>query len=107
MSEYVVRIPARLLKDNRLSPRARLLWATLAAFADGRTHQTYLSHKAIEKLLRCGRVKRQEAEAELTTADWLRIEQERNRTGRFARRIYTLQIRNLTAVQKVDSGEKG
>jgi hypothetical protein len=106
-NDFIVRIPARLLKDGRLSSRARLLWSTLAAFADGRTDQTYVSHKAIEKLLRCGRVKRQEAESELIGAGWLRIEQVRNK-GRFSRRTYTLlRTRNSTAVQKLDSGKKG
>jgi hypothetical protein len=104
----MVRIPARLLKDARLSPRARLLWSTLKAYADGHTDETYLSHKAIEQLLHCGRVKRQEAERELITAGWLLSTQARNKTGRFSRPTYKLlRTRNPSGVQKVDSGEKG
>jgi len=106
-NDFIVRIPARLLKDARLSPRARLLWSTLAAFEDGHTNQTYVSHKAIERLLHCGRVSREQAERELTETRWLSIEQER-KEGRFSRRTYTLRrTPNSTAVQELDSGKKG
>ena len=63
--EFQVHIPARFLKDPGVSPTAKLLLATLRAYADTRTGVSYVSAATLEKLLRCSRGKREAAQREL------------------------------------------
>ncbi|MBI3669176.1 MAG: hypothetical protein HY237_05295 [Acidobacteria bacterium] len=53
--DFYVRVPARLLKDPKLSPEAKLLRVILAAYADARTGRTFVGLATLERLLRCGR----------------------------------------------------
>ncbi len=99
--DFFVRVPARLLKNENISPEARLLWCTLGAFADGGTGRTHVGPETLKGLLGCGRTLREEAQRELCKAGWLRIEFERGDRGRWSRRIYILStpppLLNLTA----------
>lgn len=88
--DYIVHVPARLLKHNKLGRDAKLLWCLLGAFADARTGRTHVGAKTLNDLLDCGRSLREEAQRELCKAGWLRIEFERGERGRWRRRIYIL-----------------
>ena len=88
--DFVVRVPARLLKNKNISPDARLLWCTLGAFADGGTGRSHVGPETLNDLLDCGRALREEAQRELCKAGWLRIEFERGDRGRWSQRIYIL-----------------
>jgi len=86
--DYFVRTPARLLKDPRISPGAKLLRVLIAAFADERTGRTYVSPRRLDTLMCCGRNRRQRLQNELLAAGWLRMERERMANGHLGKRIY-------------------
>jgi hypothetical protein len=83
-------IPARFLKDATVSADAKLLWAVIGAFADGRTGYSFVSPSKLESILRWGRRKREKSQKELCALGWLRLECRRGSHGRFARRTYRL-----------------
>jgi hypothetical protein len=88
--DYYARLSARFLKDPLISPDAKLLRALLAAFADERTHRTFVSPRRLDTLLRCAHKYRERLQRELVAAGWLRLERERQHDGRLGRRIYVL-----------------
>ncbi len=88
--EFYVRTPARFLKDPNISPEAKLLREVLGAFADGHSKRTHVRAVRIQRLMRCGRGKRERAQRELHKTGWLRLDWQRDKRGRWARRIYVL-----------------
>lgn len=87
---YEVRIPARFLKEPRISSDAKVLRSVLGAFADGITGRSCVSPKRLQVVLDWGRYRRERAQTELVAKGWLRLEWERGIRGRWARRIYWL-----------------
>lgn len=87
---FQVRIPASFLKNPSISPRAKLLRAILAAYADARTGETYVKPATLGKLLRCSRGKREAAQRELVSLGWLKLKFLRGARGRWGRRIFVL-----------------
>ncbi len=88
--DFIARIPARLLKDPRLSGRAKGLWAILAAHADVKSRRTFVGGETLDRLMRCGRGAREADQRMLRKTGWLRVEWERDRGGLWSRRIYVL-----------------
>jgi hypothetical protein len=88
--DFEVRIPARFLKDPRISADAKALRVLIGAYADGRTGVTFVHSKTLEEVLAWGRRRRERAQAELEEAGWLRLSWKRGMHGRWARRIYAL-----------------
>jgi hypothetical protein len=96
--EFFARIPASLLKDAALSPTAKLLYALLAAHADGRTGVTYVGLRTLERLLGCGRAKRERAQRELVRAGWVHLAKKRCSLGRFGTRAFVVFLSRQSAV---------
>jgi hypothetical protein len=88
--DFEVRIPARFLKDSSISADARILWSVIAAYTDGKTRETFVLPKTLEKVLGWGRRRRERAQAELAKTGWLKLKWRRGSHGRWARRIYEL-----------------
>jgi hypothetical protein len=88
--DFVVRIPARFLKDPTISSDAKALFAVVGAHADGRTGEAFVRPRTLEEILSWGRRRREQAQAELAKAGWLRLKWRRGSHGRWARRIYEL-----------------
>ncbi len=95
--DFEVRIPARFLKNPKMSADAKVLRALIGAFADGHTGVSYVSLKRLEEVLRWGRRRRERAQAELAEAGWLRLKLRRGAHGRWAKRIYELCDPNTVA----------
>jgi hypothetical protein len=91
-----VRIPARFLKDSSISANARILWSVIAAYADGKTGETYVTGRILERCLRWGRRRRERAQAELCGRGWLFLKWRRGLHGKFARRIFAIPLPNST-----------
>jgi hypothetical protein len=105
--EFVCRIPASLVKDPSLSPRAKLLYLALAAHADARTGRAYLSLKRLDGLLGCGRRARERAQRELVELNWLRLERKVCGSGKWGARVFVLFFcRQPTIGPFQHSGEK-
>ncbi len=85
---YKVRIPARFLKEPRISSDAKAFRSVLGAFADGISGRSCVSPKRLQAVLGWGRHRRERAQAELVAKGWLRLEWERGIHGRWARRVY-------------------
>jgi hypothetical protein len=103
--DFIVLIPARLLKDETLSAEARMLRALIAAFADAKTGLSYVKPETLQKCLCWGRGKREKAQRELERAGWLRLRWSRAPRGRFRRRIYEVRDPAITVAQFERSGE--
>jgi hypothetical protein len=103
--DFEVRIPARFLKDPAISSDAKVLRAEIGAFADGKTGETFVRPKTLETILGWGRRRREQAQAELAEAGWLRLKWRRGSNGRWARRIYEL-CKPSTVARLERSGEK-
>jgi hypothetical protein len=103
--DFIVRIPARLLKDSSISANARILWSVIAAHADGHSGETYVTAKTLERCLNWGRRKREQAQAELCRHEWLFLKWRRGLHGKFARRTFVVPLPKPTAVQFERSGE--
>ncbi len=88
--DFEVRIPAHFLKDPNISADAKALRAVIGAYADGRTGVSFVNPKTLEKLLGWGRRRREQAQAELAEAGWLRLNWKRGLRGRWFKRIYEL-----------------
>jgi Helix-turn-helix domain len=86
--EFYCRVPASLAMDTSLSPRARLLYTVLAAYADARTGRAYLRLRKLDEHLGCGRNAREQAQRELVRAGWLRLERKPAARGRWGSRIF-------------------
>jgi hypothetical protein len=102
--DFEVRISARFLKDPSISSDAKALRAEIGAFADGRTGVSFVQPKKLEKILRWGRRRRENAQSELARCGWLRLSWRRGLHGRWARRIYELTTPE-TVAQFERSGE--
>jgi len=103
--DFIVPVPARLLKDRSLSPDARQLRVQIGAYADGGTGRTYVTGETLQADLRWGRRRREKAQAELCRAGWLRLEWKRGSRAKFARRIYVACDPLATIAQFQRSGE--
>lgn len=57
--DFYVRTPARFLKDSGLSADAKLLRVLIGAFADGRNGRAYVTGRRLERLMGCGRGRRE------------------------------------------------
>jgi hypothetical protein len=88
--DFVMRIPARFLKDAAISVDAKALRAVLGAYADGRTGRAYVRPGTLEKVLGWGRRRRESAQRELVKAGWLGLGWRRAGRGRWGRRVYIL-----------------
>jgi hypothetical protein len=88
--DFIVRVPARFLKDPRISSEAKALRVVIGAFADRRTGQSYVTGATLEKTLGWGRRRREKAQKELVKSVWLKLGWKRGLHGRWARRIYQL-----------------
>jgi hypothetical protein len=87
---FVVRTPARFLKDPAISSNAKALRVVIGAYAEGPAGETYVKPTTLEQILGWGRRRRERAQAELEKAGWLRLKWRRGSHGRWARRIYEL-----------------
>lgn len=103
--DFIVRIPARFLKDASISSDAKALRTVIASYADGKTGWTYVTGRKLEQTLRWGRHRRERAQTELHKAGWLHLAWKRGTRGKFARRIYRLTDPRLTIVQFERSGK--
>jgi hypothetical protein len=102
----VTRIPAVLLKQERISSNGRVLWCVLSAFADASTGTTYVSGKTVDKVLGWkGRGRRERAQRELVEAGWLQLKFRRGGRGRWARRFFVLLRPDLTTDNFHRSGQ--
>lgn len=90
--EFFCRIPASLVKDSALSPAAKVLYLVLAAHADARTGRTFVRLRTIERLLRWGRWKRENAQKELAASGWLRLTRKPCARGRWGTRVFVLSL---------------
>ena len=86
--DFQVRIPAPFLKDPTISPTAKLLLAILKAHADAFTGKCFVTSATIEKLLGCGRNKREMAQRELVGLGYLKLSWRRGLQGKWARRVF-------------------
>jgi hypothetical protein len=86
--DFRVVIPARFLKDPTVSPTAKLMLATLRAYADVSTGVCFVRTETVERLLRCGRDRREAAQRELVRLGWLRLGWRRGYRGKWARRVF-------------------
>ena len=102
---FWVRVPNTLLKSENVSPDAQLLWAKIAAHADGHTGMSYVSGSKLEKLMCCGRRRRQKAQSELVRKGWLKIYRKHAERGRWGSRIYQILIEGQTREQFKHRGE--
>jgi len=106
--EFYCRVPASLVKDTSLSPRARLLYTVLAAYADARTGRAYLRLRMLDEHLGCGRNARERAQRELVRAGWLRLDRKPAARGRWGSRIFiVLSSRAPASAQFGRSGGNG
>lgn len=103
--DFIVRIPARFLKDDSLSGDARLLRSLIAAYADGKTGHAYVSGKTLQAKLHWGRRRRENAQAELSRKGWLRLGWKRGAHAVFSRRTYTLCDPKVPVAQFEHSGK--
>ena len=87
---FIVRIPARLLKDKTLRRDAKLLYCILSAYADARSGETYVSPSTIERQMHSKRAVRERAQRELVTRGLLQIKRERGAGGRLGRNNYKM-----------------
>ena len=102
--DFQVRIPAPFLKDRTISPTAKLLLAILKAHADGSTGECFVTSATIEKLLDCGRDKRERAQRELAGLGYVRLGWRRGFRGKWARRVFFVSdspCPDLTAAVKI------
>ena len=102
-TNFIVRIPARFLKDATISSDAKALRAVLGAFADGRTGRSYVKPSTLEALLGWGEDRRLAAQRELVERGWLRLERKRPAKGRWGARVFILvdpPLRDLTGPVK-------
>jgi hypothetical protein len=88
--DFQVHVPARLLKDQTISPTAKLLWVIIRAYADARTRVSYVTPARLDKLLRCSRGKREAAQRELVGRGCLKVHWVRGQRGKWARRLLTV-----------------
>ncbi len=107
--EFWVRTPARFLKDSAISPEAKMLRAFIAAHADGETGETFVSRHTLQRLMRCGRQLREDAQAELVGTGWLKVKRERAERGRWGRNTYILLVPppSATSAQFTGNGRTG
>jgi hypothetical protein len=103
--DFIVRLPARFLKDASISSDARVLRSVIAAFADGKTGTAYVTGKKLQATLGWGRDRREKAQSELRRNGWLRLGWKRGARARFARRIYALSDPTSTVAQFDRSGD--
>src|SRR3989337_2417640 len=103
--DFIVRIPARFLKDLRFSSDARILRSVIGAYADGKTGRTYVTGRKLQEILGWGRRRREKAQAELCKAGWLRLGWKRGAHGVYARRIYFTCDPAFTVAQFERSGQ--
>ena len=96
--EFFARVPASLVRDSALSPRAKLLYLLLATHADARTGVTYVALGTLERLLGCGRKPRERAQRELAAAGWLSLHVKSCGRGRWGRRVFVVSSCAQTAV---------
>ena len=89
--EFEVRIPARFFKDASISMEAKALLPIVAAHADSKTRQTYVSNRTLLLLMRCGRGVLERALRELCGLGWLSRSQ-RVEGGRWGRRTLTWHL---------------
>ena len=89
-ADFIVRIPARFLKDARIPPDAKALRAVLGAYADGRTGCAYVRPNTLQEVLGWSRYRREAAQRALVRAGWLRMARKPAGRGRFGQRIYVL-----------------
>src|SRR5208282_4347498 len=89
-ADFIVRIPARFLKDPTLSADAKALRAVLGAFADGHTGRSYVRPENLGKTLGWGRCRREAAQRELVSSGWLALQRKCALRGRYGRRVYIL-----------------
>lgn len=104
--EFYCRVPASLAKDPSLSPRAKLLYVVLAAYADGRTGRAYVRLSKLQEQLGCGRSARERAQRELVRGGWLRLERKPSAAGRWGSRVFcVLFLRSPASAQFDRSGK--
>jgi alkylation response protein AidB-like acyl-CoA dehydrogenase len=103
--DFIVNLPARLLKDETLSGDARMLRALIASFADAKTGRSYVKPETLQENLRWGRRKREKAQRELERTGWLHLGWSRAPGGRFRRRIYEVRDPATTVAHFERSGE--
>jgi len=89
-ADFIVRVPARLLKDPALSTDAKALRAVLGAYADGHTGRAYVRPENLGKTLGWGRDRRETAQRELVASGWLQLARRQPSRGRWGRRVYIL-----------------
>jgi hypothetical protein len=87
---FIVRIPARFLKEPAISADAKALRAVLGAYADGRSGRSFVRPRTVQQVLGWGRRRREAAQRELVASGWLRLAWKRAGRGRWARRVYVL-----------------
>jgi hypothetical protein len=102
---FWVRVPSTLLKSENVSPDAQLLWTKIAAHADGHTGISYVGSAKLEKLMGCGRRKRQKAQSELVRKGWLKVYRKHAERGRWGSRIYQILLEGQTREQFEHCGE--
>jgi hypothetical protein len=88
--DFLVRVPARFLKDSKISSDAKALRAVIGSFADGHTGRSFVNPSTLQKALGWGRGRREKAQRELCTKGWLLVGWQRGGRGRFTKRTYTL-----------------
>jgi len=101
--DFIVRVPARFLKDPSISSDAKVLFAVIKSFADGKTGLTFVRPNKIDQILHWGRGRRERVQRELCANGWLRTGWKRGR-GRWARRTYQI-VQPSTVARFRRSGE--
>lgn len=102
---FYVRISAEFLKDNRISADARLLYCVLAAYADSRTGISYVRPKTLQKTLRWGRRRREQAQGVLVERGYLKLGRKPCARGRWGTRTWSLPKQPATIARFERSGE--
>jgi len=87
---FWVKSPAHFLKDPEIPPKAKLLRLLIAAHADGKSGETFVSRHTLQRLMRCGREVRERAQKELVAAGWLHVKREKRHGGQWGRNLYVL-----------------
>jgi len=103
--DFIVRIPARFLKDPCISSDAKALFAVIKSFADGKTGLTFVRPKKINQILHWGRGRREKIQRELCDEGWLQVGWKRG-LGKWARRVYQIS-EPYTVARFQRSGDSG
>ncbi len=80
--DYIVHVPARLLKHNKLGRDAKLLWCLLGAYADGATQELDGIPDSLRSHFDRGRGVFERAHAQLRREGWLEVMFKRDAGGR-------------------------